>query len=460
MWVQYDTPAEEEQEVQQAFAGLAAYLESYLEPLLICLDAYLDKRLVRTFVSAIVAIVCFRSKQQALHLSELGAYLPGSAREPAKTKRLQRLLMSQKWSKSIIDVFLWQRADQEVRQMKAAGERPLCIWDGSVLEKAESEKSEGICSVVSSRAKRLRKHKKGNFNQRGGKPITVLGMEWTGVIVVGMKKIPMVVKMVWWSRKGEQATKQQNIERALLHTISAAWKQSVLHVFDRGYASGPWLECLETVHALFVIRWKKGHHFFDEKGNEMALSQLVGRTRSRWHKELWNFQKRSLMKTGILVKQVRHASYAGELWVVVVRQKGEPWYLITNTPITTEKEAWDVVFAYRGRWKIETCFRYGKSELCLETVSLQKQEKREKMLILVMMVYMFLLWLMDEKQRKIVVLLLYHYCHRTGKKQREQDFPIYRVRWAISRYWLKYPPIFSFTALGDIPTFECTTENI
>src|ERR1700730_11042675 len=73
MWVQYDTPAEEEQEVQQAFAGLAAYLESYLEPLLICLDAYLDKRLVRTFVSAIVAIVCLLRKHAIAAIERIGS---------------------------------------------------------------------------------------------------------------------------------------------------------------------------------------------------------------------------------------------------------------------------------------------------------------------------------------------------------------------------------------------------
>jgi len=402
----------------------------------------------------IVAILSFRGNGQALQLSELGAYLPGSAREPAKTKRVQRLLMSKKWSKSVLEVFLWRRADREVQRMKAAGERPLCIWDGSVLEKGESEKSEGISSVLSSRAKRLKKHKKGNFNQRGGKPITVLGMEWTGVIVVGMQGIPHIVKMVWWSRKGEKATKQQRVEEALLRTISREWRQAVLHVFDRGYGSGPWLETLERCYVLFVIRWKKGHHFCDENGNELPLSQLVGRTRSKWHKKLWNFQKRCLMKTGVVVKRVRHAKYAGDLWVVAVRQKGEPWYLITNVPIETEQEAWECVFAYRGRWKIETCFRYGKSELRLETVCIQEQEKREKMLVLVMTVYMFLLWLMHEQQREIVVWLLQHYCHRTGKKQREHLFPVYRVRWAISRYWLKYPPSFSFTALGDSPKLD------
>jgi Transposase DDE domain len=460
MSVQYDTVGGEQQEIQQALPGLAHQLETYLEPLLIWLDAYLDKRLVRTFVYAIAAILQFRGNQQALQLSELGAYLPGSGREPARTKKLQRLLMSSKWGKEIINGFLWKRANEKLKEMKAVGERPLCIWDGSVLEKPESEKAEGICGVVSSRAKRLRKQRKSIFNRLGGKPITVMGMEWTGIILVSKQKIPTLVKMVWWSRKGDQATKQRDQEKALLRMISGAWRQAVIHVFDRGYGNGPWLGYLGAFQALFVIRWKKGHHFLDENGQEMALSQIVGRTRSKWHKELWNFQKRCLMKTGIVVKRVRHAQYAGDLWVVAVRQKGEPWYLITNIPIETEKDAWDIVFVYRERWKIETVFRYGKSELCLETVNLQEQGKREKMLLIVMVVYMFLLWLMEKHQKEQVTWLLQNYCHRTGKKQQEQEFPIYRVRWAISRYWQKCDPIFSFTALGDIPKKIAVRENI
>lgn len=448
---QYDTTESQEQDREQAHPSLTSQLEKYLEPLLIWLDAYLDKRLVRTFVYAITAILQFRGNGQALQLSELGAYLPGSGKEPSKTKRLQRLLTSAHWGKGILDMFLWMKANEKLKTMKVAEERPLCIWDGSVLEKPESEKIEGISGVVSSRGKRLRKQRKGIFNQRGGKPITVMGMEWIGIILLGKEHIPVLVKMIWWSRKGEKAIKQRDQESRLLQKIGLAWRQSVIHVFDRGYASGPWIACLGTFKVHFVIRWKKGHHFLDENGQEMALSMLVGRTRSKWHRELWNFQKRCLMKTGILVKRVKHANYAGDLWVVAVRQKGEPWYLITNIPIETEKEAWEIVFAYRARWKIETCFRYGKSELCLETVNLRDQEKREKMLLLVMIAYMFLLSMMEEAQKRIVRWLLYHYCHRTGKKQNEQEFPIYRLRWAISRYWQKCPPSFSFLVLGDVP---------
>lgn len=454
---QYDTTESQEQDREPVHSSLTQQLEKYLEPLLIWLDAYLDKRLVRTFVYAIAAILQFRGNQQALQLSELGAYLPCSGKEPAKTKRLQRLLSSKNWGKAILEEFIWRNADKQVREMKATGERILCIWDGSVLEKADSEKSEGMCSVVSSKAKHLKKYKQGIFNQRGGKPITVFGMEWTGVIVVGEKGLPTLATMRWWSRKGEKGTKQQAVERAILLKIHCFWRQWVLHVCDRGYGSGRQLEEFQLFRQFFVIRWKKGLHFLDEQGEKKALSQIIGRTRSTWHKQLWNFQKRCYLKTGILVKRVRHEKYVGDLWVVAVRQKGEPWYLVTNVPIETEKEAWEMVFAYRARWKIETCFRDGKSELCLETVNLRDQEKREKMLLLVMVVYMFLLSMMEEAQRGMVRWLLYHYCHRTGKKQHEQEFPIYRLRWAISRYWQKCPPSFSLSVLGGIPKVRGAT---
>jgi len=244
---QYDTGAREEQEIQQALPGLAQQLETYLDPLLIWLDAYLDKRLVRTFVYAIAAILQFRGNQQALQLSELGAYLPCGGREPARTKKLQRLLMSNRWGKEVLNRFLWMRAQEKLKAMKANGEKGLCIWDGSVYEKAESEKAEGTCGVVSSRAKRLRKQRKGIFNRVGGKPITVMGREWTGVILLGKEKITSLVKMVWWRRKGDQATKQRDQEKALRRTISGGWGQFVIHVFDRGYGNGPWLGYARSV---------------------------------------------------------------------------------------------------------------------------------------------------------------------------------------------------------------------
>jgi len=47
----------------------------------------------------------------------------------------------------LIERFLWQQAETRLTELEAAGEEPLCIWDGSVLEKPESEQLEGLAPV-------------------------------------------------------------------------------------------------------------------------------------------------------------------------------------------------------------------------------------------------------------------------------------------------------------------------
>ena len=89
-----------------------------------------------------------------------------------------------KWSVLHIDRYLLEEADKQVKKLKGQGKRILCIWDGSVIEKPESSKIEGLCPVVSSKAKRLHRSKKGLvFNFPPKKAITVTGMQWTGALI-------------------------------------------------------------------------------------------------------------------------------------------------------------------------------------------------------------------------------------------------------------------------------------
>jgi hypothetical protein len=201
-------------------------------------------------------------------LSELGAFITHPAQAPAGTKRLSNLLRSKKWGKGLIDRFLLMQADNKLEEMEKSGEQALCIWDGSVLEKPESERVEGLCAVKSSKAARLKKLRKGAFNKPGGKPIVVMGIEWIGVVLVGIRGMPTVVNMTWWSRKGLMASTQRKQEEFLLRVIAKRWGKRVLHVFDRGYAGGPWLSVLQLLGLDFLIRWKKGLYFRDLNGNE------------------------------------------------------------------------------------------------------------------------------------------------------------------------------------------------
>ena len=102
-------------EPQAIAQGLGLTLLSFLGPLLLELDQRLDKRLIRTFVQTIEAILTFRDRVNGLLLSELGNYLD-SLGKGGGTKRLSRLLHSSKWTAAIIDRFLWWRASQQVEQ--------------------------------------------------------------------------------------------------------------------------------------------------------------------------------------------------------------------------------------------------------------------------------------------------------------------------------------------------------
>ena len=58
--MQYPPAQQRKQESREASSTLASQLETYLTPLLIKLDALIDKRLVRTFHGVIQAILTFR----------------------------------------------------------------------------------------------------------------------------------------------------------------------------------------------------------------------------------------------------------------------------------------------------------------------------------------------------------------------------------------------------------------
>ena len=131
----------------QMAQGLGVQLASFLFPLLVQLDAVLDKRLVRTFLATIQVIITFRDRANGLLLSELGGYLETPDKAPAGTKRLSNLLHSCKWAAWIIARFLWQRASQQLEEWTQAGEEGLVIWDESVWEKPESQQVEGLCAV-------------------------------------------------------------------------------------------------------------------------------------------------------------------------------------------------------------------------------------------------------------------------------------------------------------------------
>jgi hypothetical protein len=421
---------------------LSRHLVTFLAPILRSLDQRLDRRLVSTFLAALIAIVQWRNRAHGLLLSELGAYLLTPDQAPAGTKRVSNLLRSPHWSASLIADWLWQQADTRVQTLRATGEDVLLVWDGSVLEKPETVKNDDLCAVRSSKARRLKRIRPGFFNPPGGRPICVPGLHWLGLLVLGRTGAPTVAAMQWWTRRGARASDQQSQLRQLLTRSVAAWGRDVRHLWDREFASGAWLRLLLESNIRFVLRWKKRQKLLDSWGEARKAWEITRGKRSWEHRHLRDTHTGERHKVGVLAVCVTHPEHPQPLWLVVARpgRHLEPWYLLTSDPIRTVEDAWGVVFAYGRRWQIECAWRYSKSELAMESPRVWTWERREKLLLMVTLVYAFLLSLLASEWEELRIWLLRAWCHRTGKRSREVAAPLYRLRSALSRLWQAYLP--------------------
>lgn len=300
-------------------ATVAARCQGFLAPLLTALDAHLDQRLVRTAARTVPAILRHRNRPSALLLSELGAVLAGPTHAPAGTKRLANLLHSPNWQATEVEGWLVEqgRAGVVAAAATVPDGRALCILDGSVVEKPESERADGLRPVRSSTARRLARPRPklgpGYYHGPPGRPIVVPGWQWLAAVVTpwmgpGTRR-PLTLG-AWYTYQHPVAVpapatapadcgptgggdaiavasvvvppplpasvgapadsstpavpvpvqRDRDAQAAVLDPLVAAWgSERLLHVWDRGLSGAPWLEDALARDWHFVVRWKKGN---------------------------------------------------------------------------------------------------------------------------------------------------------------------------------------------------------
>jgi len=404
----------------------------------------LDRRLVETFLALVMVLITHRHRNHGLLLSELGGYLLPPEHAPAGTKRLGNLLRSTKWGMELISQFFCQQADQRVAELQSQGETVLAIWDESVLEKPESLHLEGLCAVRSTKAVRLKRIKPGYYNPPGGRPIFVPGYNWLQVLICGLQGTPSLAQLRFWTTRGERKRAKREEEGELIRELAERWGSEVLHVWDRGFAGAPWLT-MAYVHAVrFVLRWPKYYQLMDEDGQMRKAWEMTRGKRSIDHRQIWDARRRCWRKTGLIFVPVFDKTFQEPLTLVVARpgQGREPWYLLTNEPVLIPEDAWRIVLAYARRWLVEMSIRVDKSEFAFESPRVRSWESFFKLLWIVVLAHAFLLSLLRPDALDITEWLLRGWCHRTGKWRQEVLTPLYRLRTALSRLWLAYPPPF------------------
>lgn len=425
---------------EEGAQGVGVALVAYVNPLLERLDEILDKRLVRTLLGLLQAMLIHRHHEHGLLLSELGAYLAGDAHAPAGTKRLSNLLRSRKWSHTLIEEELWRRAETKVTEVEAAGGRPLLLWDESQIEKSETIASPDLCGVRSSKAARKLRIKPGYAYPPTHRPVFVPGLPMAALVVAGMHGPPVLAHLTFWTRRGAQATTHADVTAQLFVACVRRWGSRLLHVLDRGYASALWVGRFVEAHEDFVLRWRTDYNLVDAKGERTSGRMTKGK-RSLDSRLVWDARHHCERKVGILYFPVRHPKYPDTpLWLVVGRPKGgKAWHFLTNLPVESLEEAWRILFTYARRWQVELVFRFLKSELALESPRLWFWENRLKLLAIVALLYAFLVSLLLPPFDPLRTYLLIAFCKRTGKRHRSAAMPLYRLRIALSRLLLCHP---------------------
>ena len=79
------------------------------------------------------------------------------------------------------------------------------------------------------------------------------------------------------------------------------------------------------------------------------------------------------------------ACHERQVWLVEVRLAGaheEPWWLLTDRPVTSAEEATEIFRMYRQRWAIEDTFKIGKQCLGWEDVQVLKLEAVRRLVAL------------------------------------------------------------------------------
>lgn len=407
--------------------------EVFLRPVLDALDAQVDKRLVRTFYDVFVSIVRFRNRSFGLVLSELGAYVMSPQQACAGTKRVSNLLRSKKWTHGLIDDFMLTRAQQRLAALQSDEQRVLLLWDDSVVEKPESWYSEGLCSVASSRAKRLTKVKPGFYNPPKHR-ICVPGYEWSAVLMTTLQAVPSLVAMRWWTTRGKFITDRKSQFLQLYKRLRQQLGTSVVHVLDRGYASSSLLERFINDNQQFIVRWVTTYTLRDADGKRLKPADFARRQSEQAIKVIYDAPRQCYRRVALAYHTVFLPDYPGHaLTLVLVSPKqasGERMFLLTNCPIPSKLAAWKIFFAYLRRWNIEQTFRFTKSELAVESPRLWFFENRLKLFAIVALVYEFLLqfW---RNWMPLARVWINTWCPRTDKRQLDAQLPLYRLRIAL-----------------------------
>lgn len=119
-----------------------------------------------------------------------------------------------------------------------------------------------------------------------------------------------------------------------------------------------------------------------------------------------------------------------------------PWYLLTSEAVDTPEQAFKIILIYARRRQVEMSLRFEKAELGFERLRAFSWQVRQRLFLILTLIHAFLLRFLTADFAALRVYLLHIWCHRTGERSRLVQAPLYRLRFALTLLWLRFPPPF------------------
>lgn len=427
----------------------------HMHPYLTRLDQQLDLRLVRSLWALVLTLVCV---PHSLALTDLARSMcDGHTSAQAWVKRLSNLLHSPKWASYHLHHLLLARTLAFAHQQKLLlgspqdFKRMLCLWDDSVWEKPETVTRGELDSVRSTRAGRLNRIRSGYYHPPKGST-HVPGLHWTLVTLATATQARLLYSRFWSLRSPKPApalnqegvkknkhkeSKRMRIHRKLLLELNQLLGRDVIHVFDRGFSGWPWLSQLLSTKVSFVVRWSSAHHLLGEGEQKPRRIDFIMGKKSLGRRVLWDAVRRCEVECVVRVKPVYHpCAPETPLWLVSCKrqvQGQKAWYILTNEPVLSQEQAWQVVSIYSRRWEIEREIRVQKSEFNIESVQLREKQARLKMLALVALALNLLMEVWEHEE--VGPKLLKHYNPRRGRAAEQVKSALHQLQGALQILW-------------------------
>lgn len=351
--------------------ALAEYLNYYL-PLIG------DSRTAETFRGTVKGIIAAES----LVCARIAVHSPELAASPNGEQRIRRMVREETTERSTLDAAALTQRLRERGLEQLQGEEEIWVMvDGSDLRKPHASRMEGLMRV----------------RKLDGKGLTN-GYRTLNAFGIGRQRRGILYHRLFSSKEKEFLSEPAEVQRALRTIIQTTQGLEAKSIYglDSGFDDIAVWGTIWAAEQQLVCRLCHLDRLVDQQDasgawRRVSVAQAAQRL-EEWavvetelvvRKGKQSYAKRQKVKAHIASCPIRvtyrdneraSPSQPGkhkEVWLVRVRLEGvgwEPWWLITDIPVTDAESATKVFRIYRQRWAAEDTFKVSKECLGWEEV--------------------------------------------------------------------------------------------